>query len=167
LRAEAAAERDRSTAAQAEAADLARQAVQLQDEAGAPRTWWATQDQARQAEAHYDRDRDAAQQADQGQLHRLREQITYFDTAATRAGGRSADLAAEKTTRATMPDHQRDLEDGLRSQWTVQHLRDRADRLAERTTHSPTLDHHHRSIGHDIHHTDPHRGIDRGPHLGM
>ncbi|HEX6356065.1 MobF family relaxase [Actinophytocola sp.] len=167
LHVEATADRAIQHRAHAEVAELARYAAELQHQLGGPGTWRQARQHLERAETSYELDRQRAHQADERELHRLRERIAGQDTAALDASTRCDELLAEQQLRTTMPDSQRTLERQLRIEWTLQQRQQSLEQASLESTAEPSLqvdlDYHQRALQADLH-----RGIDRdGPGLGL
>lgn len=161
LQAEAAADRALQERAHAEVTELARYAAELQRELGVPGTWRQARQHLERAEASYELGRQRAHEADERELHWLRERIAGQDTAALDAGTRHDELLTEQQLRVDMPDSQRAVERQLRVEWTLRQRQQELEQTAPERQVSPSLqdelDYHQRSIQ-----TDIHRDIDRG-----
>jgi hypothetical protein len=124
LLAEAAADKAHAQQRNAQAAELARHAAELQRQLGGPDGWRLAREQAERAEASYPHDRERAMQRDRDDLARLRDRIATQETAATDARQRRDQLLAEQQLRTSMPQHQATLEQQLRTQAVEQHQRE-------------------------------------------
>lgn len=156
LQAEVAAEKALAERAQAEAAELAQLAAEMQQQLGGPTAWRQVREQAERAEDSYERDRQRALQADQGEVTRLRERITSRDTATADAGTRRDELLAEQQLRAAMPESQAILEYQLRTEVFEDQQLTALQRQAHQSIQAD-VDYQQRSV-----HTRVHRDIDRG-----
>lgn len=160
--AEAAEQQARHEQARAAAEELDRHLAQLQQQVG-PRAGyrgWA-REQLERAEAGYDRDRDATQQADEAELAGLHRQVDARTRAADRAGDRHTGLTGEQQHRALVPVEARGEESRWRLDQAAAELR--AARAADlaRPDHS---DDYSPGLGH---HRSYDRGPDRGDGLGL
>lgn len=154
----------RAAAARAEAAGqaLAGRMRELAEPAGGPEDLRRAPFEARVAADHHERDRYAAQQADQRDLDQLRRQVDQLGGTAGKATTTVTTLLEEQQLRADLPQAQRLRESGFRAAWRTQQAALETERQQQQTQRHQTLDHER---AYEPPHVSQH--IDRGPHLGM
>jgi len=156
LTAEAADLRAAGARAESTSEQLVGRMRELADQAGGPEQLRRAPFEARVAVDHHERDRHAAQTADQRDIDQLQRRVDQLGGTAGKASTTVDELLGEQRLRVDMPVDQKALELRLRTTWRTEQREAEAERQQAQR---------HRTLEHEHAYEPPHIGqhIDRGP----